>query len=66
MEAAAELMLIKRITRNGNSWVINIPKGYLRPLGYKLGQYVQITILPDQTIHIRPVQEEIYEVTRVR
>lgn len=66
MEAVTDKMLIKRITRNGNSWVINIPKTFLRPLGFHVGQYIQITILPDNTIHMRPVQEEIYDIRRVR
>lgn len=66
MEGMTDKMLIKRITRNGHSWVINIPKSFLRPLGYKVGQWVQITVLPDNTMHVRPVQEEIYDIRRVR
>ncbi len=65
MEGATDKMLIRKITSNGNSWVINLPRVFLRPLGFKPGQYIQITVLPDNTLHLRPVLEEIYDIRRV-
>lgn len=59
-------MIINKITRNGNSWVVNLPQKYLRPLGYHIGQYIQITVLSDNTLLIKPIKEEIYDVRRIR
>ncbi len=59
-------MIIQKITRNGNSWVVNFPQKYLRPLGYHIGQYIQITVLSDNSLLIKPIKEEIYDVRRVR
>lgn len=63
---AAKLMRIQRITANGSSWVINIPRQFLRPLGFYVGQYVQLTVLPDCSIHLKPIKEEIYDIRKVR
>jgi len=59
-------MIINKITKNGSSWVINVPQKYLRPLGYHIGQYVQITVLSDHSLLLKPIKEEIYNVERVR
>lgn len=46
--------------------MINVPQKYLRPLGYHIGQYVQITVLSDHSLLLKPIKEEIYNVERVR
>lgn len=65
MEGAAKGMFIKKIIQNGNSWAVTLPRAFLRPLGYKPGQWVQIRVLPNNALLLTPIEEEIYDVRRV-
>lgn len=51
---------LQKLTRNGSSTCVTIPRQILIPLGWLPGQAVVVEVLEDRSVHIRlPVLEDV-------